>query len=462
MTISDELMKLVAALKRAGATPYLVGGCVRDRLMWRTPADLDMEVYGLTPTDLEAVLKEHVTFVEAVGSSFSVFKVMLRDRTMMDISLPRTESKAGSGHRGFMISANPFLDPAVAAARRDFTINSLIMDPITKEITDFFGGQSDIAKATLRATSPAFSEDPLRVLRGMQFASRFDMRMDHHTAELCANMYEEYDTLAKERVWQEWVKWSSGARPSRGLDLLKQTGWVNHYPALSLMMGVAQEFEWHPDGDVWMHTRQVVDAAAGIAARQSMHPENRTILVLAALLHDCGKPHVSGKNERGQIVSPGHAEKGAEVAAQFLDDIGAPGHVNDRVCMLVAEHMWHVTFMEQEPSRRSVRRLANRLEKVGTNVEELALLVEADRRGRTPIKYEVASGMEYALALAKDLDVLKAGPRPLLMGRHLLPMMPAGKAMGERLARAFEAQLDGEFDTIDGGLDWLRGKGLIR
>jgi tRNA nucleotidyltransferase (CCA-adding enzyme) len=225
------LEPVLAALAQAGR-PRLVGGWVRDALMGHPSEDIDIEVSGVSFDELLAVLKPFGS-TDVVGKSFGVIKLN-RDGRVYDFSLPRRESKTGTGHRGFRIEPDPLLNDAEAAARRDFTLNAIAWDPITKALIDPLGGEADLRAGILRHSSPAFVEDPLRVLRAMQFAARFDFALAPETAELARSMTGEFSSLPVERIWGEWDKWATRSlRPSRGLRVLQETGWLQHFPEIA-------------------------------------------------------------------------------------------------------------------------------------------------------------------------------------------------------------------------------------
>lgn len=243
--------RILDAIEASGGTAHYVGGAVRDAFFGFKPKDIDIEVFGIE-ADCLATLLRPFGRVDAVGASFGVLKFTGRDeggeRVDADFSLPRSESKAGRGHRGFMVTPDAAMSARDAAARRDFTINALYA---TRDghVVDHFGGADDLRARVLRHTSPAFADDPLRVLRGMQFAARFDMTMADETVALCRSLRGEYDTLSKERIWGEWEKWArKGVVPSRGLNVLYRTGWIRLYPEIAAMIGVPQEPDWHPEG----------------------------------------------------------------------------------------------------------------------------------------------------------------------------------------------------------------------
>ncbi len=424
-----------------------VGGFVRDHLQNTDNKDVDIEVYGLNFAQIALAIGQSFGRVDLVGQQFGVIKV----GNEIDVSIPRRENKSGLGHKEFDIEADPTMTPKEAASRRDFTINSMAMD-LKGDIFDPFDGQRDLKNKVLRATSPAFAEDPLRVLRGMQFAARFDLTMDAETATMCAEMRHEFDTLSKERIWTEWQKWAKGPHPLMGLKLLRETKWIRKFPDLASMVGMPQDPEWHPEGDAWVHTKLVCDAAAEIADREELGDQDREILMFGALCHDLGKVYTTKQNEEGRWISPGHAEAGVEISKNFLNDIMAPAYLLDQVPPLVAEHMVHLGFIGKEPTHRVIRRLANRL--APTNFKMWSHVVEADHSGRHPLPK--GNPVTRWVELAAELDVETEKPKSLLMGRHLIERgVTPGPEMGKTLKAAFEAQLDGEFDTLDGALEWL-------
>ena len=444
--VHDRVCRII---RDAGGRPLLVGGCVRDLLLGANPKDLDIEVYGLEPDRLLAVLRQEFE-VDLAGESFGVLKLR---HYPIDLSLPRRESKRGLGHRGFVALSDPWMTLEEAAARRDFTINAIAMDPVTKEILDPFHGQQDLDRRLLRHTTAHFGEDPLRVLRGMQFVSRFQLTAMPDTVALCRDLIREYSTLSQERIWGEWSKWASRAmHPSLGLRFLHDTGWLSLYPELVALQGCPQEPEWHPEGDVWTHTLFVVDEAARIAGREGLDHQEQMVLVLAALCHDLGKPSTTALID-GRIRSHGHTECD-QIVESFLTRLGPPKESTARILTLVRHHLSHTHF---DGSPRHVRRLTLALGKAGESLRMLARLVEADASGRPPLPRQLPPAMGDMLKVAGELTLSEHGPRPILLGRHLLAAgMAPGPQVGTVLREAYEAQLDGTFETVEAGLAWLR------
>ncbi|HEY4414097.1 MAG TPA: HD domain-containing protein [Verrucomicrobiae bacterium] len=432
---------------------YLVGGCVRDALLGIAHKDFDLEVYGVGYETLARALSAHGR-VDLVGKSFGVIKFSSRRGEQWDFSLPRRDSKTAAGHKGFQVEFDPNITPQAAASRRDFTINALMFDPRTGEYLDFFGGRKDLADRILRHTSSAFTEDPLRVLRGMQFAARFNLTPAPETVELCQSIVGTFSELAVERVGMEWFKWASmSQQPAAGLLFLKDTGWLRHFPEVAALDGTPQDPEWHPEGDVFTHTCHCCDALAKLPEWQAADETTRRVLMFAILAHDFAKPqttHQAEREGRMRIVSPGHEEQGGPLAEAFLTRIDAPNEIKERVVPLVMHHLAHL----QTTSARSVRRLANFLKPA--TIEELCLVMTADHFGRPPKPQVLPAGIIELRAKADELRLRDAAPKPILQGRHLIARgQQPGPTFGTLLDEAFEAQLEGQFTDLDGALKWL-------
>jgi tRNA nucleotidyltransferase (CCA-adding enzyme) len=447
--LDADLVLILSAIRSTGGRPMLVGGCVRDTLLGLPVKDIDVEVYGVTDPDKLAATLAGAGKVTEAGRSFGVFKVRRGD-TEVDVSLPRRESKTGAGHRGFTVIPDGQLGFAEASARRDFTINALMADPATVEIIDCHGGLDDLKADVLRHTSEAFAEDPLRVLRGVQFAARFGFRMATETAILCRPLLSSYRELATERVWGEWEKIGTrGTHISAALAVLRATWWDARYPELALMQGVPQDPEWHPEGDVWTHAGLAADQAARLADEAGLTGTDRLVVVFAALLHDVGK--VTHTQIGEQITSHGHAAAGVGPAREFLSFIGCPEATTARILPLIAEHM----NCFGRPSKPAVRRLVRRL--VPATLTELALVCAADAKGRgDPDAWSTAAPW---FEMGQDLKVEERPAKGLLTGDHLIAAgMAPGPAFKPILAEALAAQDAGEFDDEAGALRWLANR----
>ena len=206
---------------------------------------------------VKSLLQDGYSFDE-VGKAFGVLRIKGQP---VEIALPRTELKSGSGHKGFSVKVDPHLPFEQAAARRDFTFNALALDPLNGQLQDPFGGGKDLRNRVLRHVGPAFVEDPLRVLRGMQFVARLDLKVEPETIRLCRTVSME--GLPEERIFEEWKKLIlKGKNLTAGLNFLKEVGWLSHFPELEALVGCPQDPEWHPEGGVWVHTLHCLDAFA--------------------------------------------------------------------------------------------------------------------------------------------------------------------------------------------------------
>lgn len=448
---ADSLLEKAAAIAAAlsdAERVLMVGGCVRDKLLGLPVKDIDLEVYGLSYEQIVRRLRAKGFRIGLVGKQFAVVKV----GNDIDVSIPRRESKTGVGHRGFAVQADPGMSFSEAASRRDFTINAIGED-FEGRVFDPFDGAGDLRRKVLRATGPAFAEDPLRVLRGMQLAARFDLQMDAQTESMCRNMATEFPTIARERLWVEWEKWATkSAVPGRGLEILQRTGWIRFFPEIEALVGVPQDPQWHPEGDCFVHTQHVCNAAAKVAERDGNSVELRRILLFAALCHDFGKAVTTQKNDQGRWIAPEHAPRGVPLAESFLQRIHCPLQLIEKITPLVSEHMVHIFTTDSVPSDRAVRRLANRLHPAC--IQMLSQVIEADHSGRPPLP--AGNPFTAWLDVAAKVALAQERPKPILLGRHLIARgHTPGPEMGQILNAAFEAQLDGHFEDLNGALDWL-------
>jgi len=440
--LAEEIAKAVRA---RGGRALVVGGWVRDRLLGPDPGDgskdLDLEVFGIPAADLPALLAPF-GHVEPIGQSFPVYKI-----DTVDIGLPRRESKAGRGHKGFVVEGDPSMSIEDAARRRDFTVNAIAWDPLTDEYIDPFGGRQDLERRLLRAVDPqTFGDDSLRVLRAVQFAARFELTLDEQTKSLCRSI--RLDDLPPERVWGEIEKLLLRARrPSIGFALMRELGVIDQlFPELNALIGCEQEPEWHPEGDVWVHTLMVIDQAR--ARVDDLGRGDAITVMLAAVTHDFGKPKTTALVD-GRIRSLDHEQEGVEPAAAFLDRLNIHSidgkDVRAQVLGLTAHHLkpGMLYKVRHELTDGAFRRLSQKVD-----LELLARVAKSDCLGRTG-DFD-CSAMDWFLEKARDLGVDRSPPKPLLLGRHLLELgMKPGPEMGELLKKIYERQLDGEITSTE-------------
>jgi len=440
----DEVPVTAAAIARAvrdrGGRALVVGGWVRDRLLGFPAKDIDLEVYGVPESELRELLAA-IGRVEPVGQSFPVYKV-----NDIDVALPRRESKTSRGHKGFDVRGDPSMTVEDAARRRDFTINAIAWDPLDGVLVDPFHGRADLERRLLRVVDAhTFPEDSLRVLRALQFAARFNLDVPDETRAICAGI--ALDDLPAERIWGEVEKLLQASRPSIGFTLARDLGVVERlWPELRALIDCPQEPEWHPEGDVWIHTLMVIDEAR--TRVDDLERPGRIIVMLGAVCHDFGKPATTAVID-GRIRSMGHEEAGVQPTTAWLDrlNIQSVDGVDARrqILGLVAHHlkpgMWHK--VRDVVGDGAFRRLAQKVD-----LELLARLAKSDCMGRTgPFD---CSAMDWFIERARALGVEHRPPPRLLMGRHLLSLgMTPGPEMGRILAAVYERQLDGDIATVE-------------
>ncbi len=503
----DEVIQICEEISKLGGRALLVGGSVRDTViskehpeMHLKPKDFDLEIYGLSPEFVQRLLETNFDNqkIDKVGRAFGIIKVYIDGwDEPLDFSIPRRESKKGIGHKGFETQSDSTMTIDEASTRRDLTINSLAYDPLTHILYDAYGGIRDIKNKEINVTdSEAFKEDPLRVLRVVQFASRFNFKVTQQTVDICkAMVYEgQMDELPREREEEEVKKlFEKGIRPSVGLEFAKEVGFIQRYwPEVNALIGVPQEKDWHPEGDVWVHTLQVVDAAVEVADREirlgKLDKDEKLVLVLGALCHDLGKPSTTQFIE-GAYRARGHEQAGVDPSREFLMRIfGDPKskltpELIQKILPLVADHLKPKTLWETEvrgdrkgrthDQTSAIRRLARRLSEGdvksypdggGSNIYMLSLIAEADQRGRNGESNsvlareavpELEAWQSWLLDKARELKVDREAPTKLIGGKELmqeLEVKAGGSWLGAILEAVYLDQLEGTVTDVGSAL----------
>ena len=382
--------------------------------------------------------------VDQVGRAFSVAKLR---GLPIDIALPRRERKVGKRHRDFVVDADPAMSVEAAAERRDFTINAISYDPLAGRIDDPLNGRADLKHRRLRHASHRFAEDPLRVLRGMQFIARLALEPDPETEALCSGI--DWSDLSVERVFEEWRKMLlGGVEIGRGLRFLQTVGWLRAYPELEALVGCEQDPEWHPEGDVWTHTGHVLDAFA----RERLGDEGEDLVVgLACLCHDLGKPSTTCFAD-GRVRSRGHEAAGEGPTRTLLDRLTKRTRLVDDVARLVVDHLKPRQLYEGGAGDAAVRRLAHRVKRI----DRLVRVARADALGRPPLKPVECRDCDWLLARAEALRIRDQAPAPMVRGRDLIARgMTPGPAIGALVERCYQAQMNGDFQARSEGLRYL-------
>ncbi len=462
--LDPVLKSLVLGIREAGGRAFLVGGWVRElvarrlqgRMGYPPDPEFDLEVYGLPPDRLAEILGRFGR-VDRVGESFAVYKVVpagggpgTLPPPLIDVSLPRRDSKVAPGHRGFDVTGDPSLSFVEATRRRDFTVNAMLHDPLTGETLDLWGGERDLGGKILRAVDPGtFVEDSLRVLRAVQLAARLEFGIEPATADLCRRM--DLSDLPAERIRGEMEKLLLKAgRPSLGLEWADRLGVVERlFPELAALKGCPQDPEWHPEGDVWVHTLLCLDR--GREECVGLDRERELAVMLALLCHDFGKPSTTSV-ENGRIRSMEHEAAGVPPTLALLDRLKVHSlggfDLRGQVAQLVAHHLTPSHFYKNRDrvGDGAFRRLARKLEP-----ELLYRVSRADGRGRTG-EFDLEA-QEWFIGRVRSLGVEQKAPAPVLMGRHLLALgLSPGPRIGEITRAVYEMQLDGRVTGLEEAL----------
>jgi poly(A) polymerase len=427
-TARDAAAQIVARLHAAGHQAYFVGGCVRDLLMGREPKDFDVATSA--PPDQVLTLFEK-TF--AVGAHFGVVLVCSGER-MTEVATFRSDGAYSDGRHpdAVLFSTHPEED----VKRRDFTINGMMMDPSSGTLLDLVGGVQDLNAGLIRAIgdpSDRFNEDKLRMLRGVRFAARFAFDLEPATAKAIERLAPAVSQVSRERVRDELTRMLTEGKASRAFKLLDATGLlVQVLPEVVRMKGVAQPPQYHPEGDVWVHTLLLLDGLPAACP---------PALAWAALLHDVGKP-ATFRVAPDRIRFDGHVEAGIRIAEEICRRLRFPNHETAQILELIANHM---RFADVRKMKESTLKRFFRLEHFDQHLAlhrldclashgSLELYDFARQRFETLPQDQVRPAL-----LVTGKDLIEAGYRP-------------GPQFSKMLAMAEDAQLEGSVHTREQAL----------
>ncbi len=437
-------------------TPVIVGGPIRDLFLDHSPPPYDWDIEIFDCPDIHTLENALTTFgpLSHHGKAFGILQLR-NDKETLDIALPRRELKTEKGHNGFRTTPTPDATFAQAACRRDFTLNAMGWDWKTQTLLDPFNGLKDLQNKILRHIGPAFSEDPLRVLRAVQFSARFHLTLDPETQKVCQAMWPSLFELPKERIEAELKKWLlKSPKPSIGLETLKQTHALHLFPELAALLEIPQDPTFHPEGDVWIHTGLVLDA---MVSYKTGDDESDFTLMLAALCHDMGKPDTTvwaEKRNEWRWRSPRHDAVGVYKVRRFLSRFTQNKHRIDTVLSLVKTHMRPGQLYHQPPSisrvKSAILKLSNEV-----NLSYLWRLVSADGEGRTE-RYANDPVGPWLREKSMEWNIQNGPPQPIIQGRHLIELnLSPGPQFKKILDVAFGWQLQEKFSTLDQGLALL-------
>jgi len=452
--IPQTVMEVAKEMETLGGKAFMVGGSVRDMLLGKKPTkDIDIEVYGMQSEQIQEIVEKYGKVMD-VGKSFGVLKYY--DGTLeIDFSLPRKDSKIAEGHRGFAVDTDHDMDIKEAARRRDFTINAMLYDPITEVLLDPFHGLDDLENHVLRVVDKdTFAEDPLRVLRGIQFIARFELTIEPDSISVMKKVIPQLSELPKERIQEEWKKLLLKAmKPSMGLEAAFELGIIEKlHPELAKLNETEQDSIWHPEGNVWVHTLLCLNAGAQIIHREHLRVREAFVIMLSILCHDLGKPETTIK-KGDRISTPVHESVGEKPTRAFLNQIGTDNETKRKVIPLVKNHLAPFSFYEAEFRKGekitdgAIRRLARRL--YPATIYELTLVAEADYMGKGTRLHDQDKNFKSGAWLIKrsqELNVDRDKPENIIGGKDLIAMgFAPDKIFGRIIQTANQLRDEHEF-----------------
>ncbi len=421
--------KIATAVASAGGRTFYVGGYVRDKMLGIETKDFDIEVHGVSVDVLEEILDNTGKRLE-FGKSFGVYNIK---GSSVDIAMPRKEECIGNRHTDFKVDIDPFCGTEKAAERRDFTMNAIMEDVLTGEIIDHFGGRRDIEKRVIRHVNDAsFAEDPLRVLRAAQFASRFEFEIAKETETLCSSM--DISTVSSERVFEELKKALLKAeKPSLFFEKLLQMEKLSvWFPEVEVLLGVRQNPKYHSEGNVYIHTMMVLDEAA----KRRENVENKLGFMLAALTHDFGKA-VTTEVIDGAIHSYRHEKEGNPIIESFLLRLTRDKKLIKYVTNLAEHHMRPNALAIFKSSVKATNKMFD------DSCEPIALihLAQADSLGCVP---EERTPLSEQFLLERLAEYNRCMAKPYVKGEDLIAAgLISGRDFSEILAYTHKLRLSG-------------------
>ncbi len=421
--------RIVSVLRGAGHEAFIAGGAVRDLILDRPVGDLDLA----TSADPETIEKLFFTTIP-VGRQFGVM-IVVQNSINYEVSTFREEGDYSDGRRPDRVQ---FVDARTDVQRRDFTVNSLLLDPFSGEILDYCNGRRDLQGGSIRTIgSPAcrFGEDKLRLIRAVRFAGQLDFQIERETWKELRRLAGEINQVSQERICDELLKILTGEHASRCLHLLLDSGLLQAVlPEVAAMVGVRQPPEFHPEGDVWTHTCLMF----------SLVEKPSATLALGILLHDVGKPPTYSVRDR--IRFDRHAEVGAEMAAGICRRLRVPNQQLHTVVELVRQHLrfMHVQQMREAKLKRFLRQ-----DDFGEHLEL--------HRVDCLASHGDLSAYEFCQRRLEELSEEEIKPHPFLTGHDLIELgLEPGPVFGELLSKIEDQQLEGGLRSREEARDWVR------
>lgn len=426
-------LAIAKTLRAKGFIAYFAGGSVRDHLMGQKPRDFDIATTA-TPDDVEKIFRKTIP----VGKQFGVM-IVVEGEIPFEVATFRCEGGYQDGRHPAHVS---FTQPEEDAKRRDFTVNGMFYDPFAKKVIDFVGGLEDLPRKVIRAIGDPearFEEDKLRLLRAIRFASTLGFEIEKNTWDALRKKASGIHAVSPERIREELVKIFTRSGAARGLVLLSESGLMKEIlPEVEAMRGVKQPENFHPEGDVYEHTRLLLE---------HLHPPVSTVLAFAALFHDIGKPKTAAIR-KGRLTFYEHSEEGVKIAREIMRRLRFSNEEIDGVSECVANHM---KFMDVQKMR------AGKLKQFISRPhfdEEMEL-----HRVDCTASHGMLDNLAFLKEKLKEYANEELRPKPFVSGNDLIELgMKPGPAMKPVLEELYELQLEGAHKTRDEALAWAKKK----
>ncbi|MGO9246843.1 MAG: CCA tRNA nucleotidyltransferase [Verrucomicrobiia bacterium] len=431
--MKETATKIVRRLREAGHVAYFVGGCVRDMVRGIEPHDFDIAT-STTPEEVQALFAKTVP----VGAAFGVVLV-IEDEHQFEVATFRSDEAYIDGRRPTGVRYGSAEEDA---QRRDFTVNGMFFDPISNQIIDFVGGRADIERKVVRTIGEPrqrFTEDKLRMLRAIRFAANLEFAIDPATFAAVREMASEISVVSAERIREELIKIFTRSHAGRGLELLDASGLLQEIlPEIAAMKGVEQPPEFHPEGDVFQHTRLMLDM---------LPPNPDVVLAFAVLLHDVGKPPTF-QRAPDRIRFNDHDRIGGDMAETILRRLRFPNEEIDKIALCVREHMRFQFVKEMRPAK--LKRILAR----DTFPDELEL-----HRIDCASSHRNMENYEFLKAKTAELPPEVVKPEPLLNGHDLLALgLTPGPMVGQILREVEELQLEERLKSRAEALEFAKSR----
>lgn len=417
----DHAVKIVETLRKAGFKAYFAGGCVRDQVMGKQPQDYDIAT-DARPEDVMRLFPKTIP----VGVSFGVV-IVVAGPYQFEVATFRSDGKYLDGRHPVEVR---FSSEVEDARRRDFTINGLFYDPIEKRVVDYVGGQDDIRAGLIRCIGDPrerFSEDKLRLMRAVRFSAQLDYKIEPRTYQALVDLAPQITVVSAERIRDELAKILTGPRPAMGMRLLHQTGLLKAIlPEVAAMEGVQQPPEYHPEGDVWVHTLLMLE---------KMSPAPSFDFAMAVLLHDVGKPptFTPPKADGDRIRFDNHCQVGAKMAEEICNRLRLSRKQTEKVVELVRDHL---RFKDVRQMRESKLKRFLRGEYFSDHLELHRLDCLASHGD--------LSNWEFCRQKLSEIGPGEMRPERLITGHDLIKMgYVPGPLFSEILMAVEDAQLEG-------------------